>query len=54
MNYTLDNWQFTVFVNNALDEQALITYEPEGRRYPQGYAGIVDPRNIGASVTFNF
>ncbi|MCP4320654.1 MAG: TonB-dependent receptor, partial [Alteromonadales bacterium] len=54
INYILDKWQFTVFVNNALDEEALVTYEPVGRRYPQGYAGIVDPRSIGASVTFSF
>ncbi len=54
VNYEIDSWQLTVFVNNAFDEQGLISTEPPGRAYPQGYSAIVDPRTVGASVTFNF
>ena len=54
LSYEQENWLLTVFINNVFDEQALTTIEPEGSRYPQGYAGIVDPRTTGASVTYRF
>ena len=54
VNYETENWLIAVFVNNALNEQALISNEPVGRSYPKGYSAIVEPRNIGASVTYSF
>lgn len=54
VNYSTDNWLITAFVNNVLDEQEFVSNEPVGRSYPNGYAAIVDPRNIGASVTYSF
>jgi len=54
LNYEQESWLFTVFINNVFDEQGLTSIEPVGRRYPQGYAGIVDPRTTGASVTYRF
>ena len=54
VNYTTDNWLITAFVNNAFDEQEFVSNEPVGRSYPKGYSAIVDPRNIGASVTYSF
>ncbi|MGL1957339.1 MAG: TonB-dependent receptor [Colwellia sp.] len=54
VNYETENWLVAVFVNNALDEQELVSNEPVGRSYPRGYSSIVDPRNIGASVTYSF
>jgi outer membrane receptor protein involved in Fe transport len=54
VNYEMEQWQFNLFVNNAFDEEGITAFEPIGRRYPQGYAGIVDPRTFGGSVTFSF
>lgn len=54
VNYEVEQWQFNLFVNNAFDEEGITAFEPIGRRYPQGYAGIVDPRTFGGSVTFSF
>lgn len=53
LNYQNDNWRISAFVNNAFDEQALTVNEPASRRYPLGYAAIVEPRNIGISVTYS-
>ena len=54
INYELENWLFNAFVNNAGDKQAITVQEPPGRRFPDGYAGIVDPRTIGGSITYRF
>lgn len=54
VNYVNDNWFVSVFINNALDEEGLTAVEPVGRSYPLGYAAIVEPRNMGASVTYSF
>ncbi|MCP8898466.1 TonB-dependent receptor [Gilvimarinus xylanilyticus] len=53
-NYEVGNWLITAFVNNATDEEALLSQEPVSGRYPYGYKSIVDPRNAGASVTYSF
>ncbi len=54
VNYETENWLVAAFVNNALDEEELVNNEPAGRSYPKGYSAIVEPRNIGASVTYSF
>lgn len=54
LDYQNDNWRVSGFVNNLFDEQALTVTEPAGRAYADGYAAIVDPRNIGVSVAYNF
>jgi outer membrane receptor protein involved in Fe transport len=54
VNYETENWLIAAFVNNALGEEELVNNEPAGRSYPKGYSAIVDPRNIGASVTYSF
>ncbi len=53
-NYETDNWLVSVYVNNLTDEKAILTREPAGGRYPVGYASILDPRSVGASVTYRF
>lgn len=52
-NYDIGHWSFSAFVNNLLDEEALLTEEPASGRYPEGYAAIVEPRNIGVSFTYS-
>lgn len=54
LNYETDNWIFNAFVNNAFDEKAVLSRSPAARNYPDGYAAIVDPRNFGVSVTYQF
>ncbi|MEI6894848.1 MAG: TonB-dependent receptor [Colwellia sp.] len=54
INYEMEQWQFNLFVNNAFDEEGITAFEPISDRYTQGYAGIVDPRTFGGSVTFSF
>ncbi|AIY66017.1 TonB-dependent receptor [Pseudoalteromonas piratica] len=54
LNYELDNWLINAFINNLTDKQATTVYEPPGRRYPDGYAAIIDPRTVGGSVTYRF
>ncbi|MCC2605859.1 TonB-dependent receptor [Planctobacterium marinum] len=53
-NYEMGQWLFSAFINNALDEEALLSQEPVSGRYPAGYVSIVDPRNLGVSVTYTF
>lgn len=54
LDYQNENWRISGFVNNLFDEQAVTVTEPPGRGYVDGYAAIVDPRNIGVSVAYNF
>ncbi|GAB2895925.1 hypothetical protein ACCI51_04450 [Microbulbifer echini] len=54
INFEQDNWFIAGFINNAFDEDAQVSREPVGGRYPQGYAAIVDPRNLGFSITCHF
>lgn len=53
-SYETENWLISGFVNNALDEEAFTAVEPASGRYPTGYVAIVDPRNVGVSVTYSF
>ena len=53
-NYELENWLFNVFVNNALDRQAVTHRSPANARDPYGNAGIIDPRTFGISATYTF
>ncbi len=54
LEYQTANWRITAFVNNAFNAKELTLREPAGGRYPNGFVAIVDPRNIGVSVTYNF
>lgn len=54
VSYELEQWQVNLFINNAFDEKGITTLEPSGRVYPDGYAGIINPKTIGGSVTYNF
>ncbi len=54
INYTLENWLFNAFINNAFNKKSLLSQEPASRRYPEGYAAIVDPRTAGVSITYYF
>ena len=54
VNYETDNWLVTAFVNNIQDQEEVTSIEPANRRYPTGYAAIVDPRNVGLSATYSF
>tara|TARA_R110002072_G_scaffold31735_5_gene97572 strand:- start:57857 stop:59857 length:2001 start_codon:yes stop_codon:yes gene_type:complete len=51
-NYDNHNWRISAFVNNLLDEDEYVTKEPVSGRYPGGYVSVVDPRNVGVSVTY--
>lgn len=53
-NYEADNWSVAAFINNALGEEEFVSREPPSGRYPTGYVAIVDPRNVGVSVTYSF
>lgn len=52
--YEYQNWLVSAYINNALDEDAILSNEPASGRYPDGYVSIVDPRNVGVSVTYSF
>ncbi len=54
VDYQTDQWRVSAYVNNLFDEQALTVNEPASRRYPDGYAAVIDPRNIGVSVMYSF
>ncbi|ABX50646.1 TonB-dependent receptor [Shewanella baltica] len=54
VDYQANSWRVSGFVNNLFDEQALTVNEPPSRSYVDGYAAIIDPRNIGVSVMYNF
>ncbi|QBF82789.1 TonB-dependent receptor [Shewanella maritima] len=54
IDYQNDNWRVSGYVNNLFDEKGITSLEPASGRYPVGYAAIVDPRNIGATVTYKF
>ena len=50
--YEAENWLVSAFVNNAFDKKAFTLREPPGGRYPSGYVAIVEPRNVGLSITY--
>lgn len=52
--YEQGDWLLSAFVNNLTNEEALLSREPVSPRSPEGSASIVDPRTIGASVTYSF
>ncbi|WP_430460773.1 TonB-dependent receptor [Thalassolituus sp. LLYu03] len=52
--YEQGDWLLSAFVNNLTNEEALLSKEPASTSYPNGTASIVDPRTIGASVTYSF
>ena len=52
--YTHDSWIVSAFINNALDETAVLSKDPASRFYPEGYYTIADPRNVGISVSYTF
>ena len=52
-NYDTGHWSVSAFVNNLLDEEEILTNEPAGGRYPNGYSAIIEPRNMGLSVTYS-
>jgi len=54
INYSNENWLITAFVNNAFDTEKVTIRHPVARNYPKGYAAIVEPRVIGASLTYSF
>lgn len=53
-NYELNKWLLSAYVNNMFNKRAFTAQEPPGRSYPAGYVAIVNPRSIGASVTYSF
>ncbi|WP_340680515.1 TonB-dependent receptor [Paraglaciecola sp.] len=52
--YEFKNWLVSAYVNNALDDEAILSREPASGRYPDGYVSVVDPINVGVSVTYSF
>lgn len=53
-NYTTESWLFSAYIDNLFDETAFVSKEPASTVYPNGYASIQDPRNIGFSVTYQY
>lgn len=53
-NYNNENWRVAAFVNNAFDEDEYTVREPDGPRTPGGYVAVLDPRNVGVSLTYSF
>ncbi|SFD41499.1 TonB-dependent receptor [Pseudoalteromonas denitrificans] len=53
-SYQTENWHINAFVNNAQDKQEVTSVSPADRRYPEGYASIVQPKTIGLSATYSF
>lgn len=54
VDYQKDNWRISGFINNMFDEQAMTVNEPPSANYVNGYAAIIDPRNLGVSVMYSF
>ncbi|AQS37891.1 outer membrane receptor for ferrienterochelin and colicins [Shewanella psychrophila] len=54
VDYQTGEWRVSAFVNNLFDEQALTVNDPPSGRYPDGYAAVIDPRNVGVNVTYTF
>ena len=54
VDYQNDAWRVSAFINNLFDEQALTVNDPPSYFYPHGYAAVIDPRNFGVSVKYNF
>ncbi|QHJ12684.1 Colicin I receptor [Paraglaciecola mesophila] len=52
--YEYENWLVSAYINNAFDDEAIVSREPTSARYPDGYVSVVDPRNVGISVTYSF
>ncbi len=53
-NYSGSAWTISAYVNNLFDEEAFTVREPPGRGSPDGLVGIVTPRTVGFTVTFDF
>ncbi|GAB3292066.1 TonB-dependent receptor [Parahaliea aestuarii] len=53
-NYSGSAWKVSAYVNNLFDEKAFTVREPPGRSSPDGLVGIVTPRTVGFTVTFDF
>lgn len=53
-DYHYKNWHLAAFINNAFNEKAFTIENYADRSYPDGYFAIVEPRNAGFSVTYNF
>jgi len=52
--YESEHWRVTTFVNNLFDADDFITKEPSWSRYPGGFVAVVEPRHVGASITYRF
>lgn len=54
LDYQIDEWRVSAFVNNTFDKKAFTVAEPPGRTIPEGYVAVVEPRNVGVNVTYSF
>lgn len=53
--YTAANWSLDSYINNLLDEEAItLRGSPRPPSAPDGYASIIDRRNIGLTFTYHF
>ncbi|NTS78052.1 TonB-dependent receptor [Catenovulum sp. SM1970] len=53
-DYVFNNWRIAAFVNNVFDDDTMTVKQEPSQRNPEGYFAILDPRNMGVSVTYNF
>ena len=54
IDYQVDAWRVSAFINNAFDKKAFTVAEPPGRSTPEGYVAVVEPRSMGVNVTYSF
>lgn len=50
MGYEAEHWQVNAYINNAFDNQHVLS----GQEVGYSWATVLDPRTVGASVTYNF
>ncbi|TMO66714.1 TonB-dependent receptor [Pseudoalteromonas aurantia] len=54
LDYNIQDFTISAFINNAFNEKEAILNEPAGSFHPDGYTAIVEPRSVGASMTYRF
>ncbi len=55
LNYDINNWLISAFVSNLANKEARTSRQPANpARNDPAYASVIDPRTVGASVTYSF
>lgn len=54
LDYQIDEWRISAFINNASDKKAFTITEPASRRTPKGDVAVLAPRSMEINVTYSF